>query len=115
MTYREIVAAIKGYEVRTKAKFEADMQLQAMIAYRQADLIASHMARIWGGKHKPPTMQEAFPGIFPEEQNKQQDWRVMKARLEAYADAWRRKRGAKKGDTGRAADPHHSEHGGATT
>lgn len=73
------------------------MQISAVIAFRQAHVISSLVAKSFGGKHETPTLSEAFPGIFPEEitKSKQQDWRIMKARMEAYA-ADRQKWGEKK-------------------
>lgn len=94
MTYAEIIASIQAYEKRIKA----EMQIQAFIAYRQADLIAANVARVFGSKHQPISLQEAFPGIFPEETKpRQQNWQLMKERIEAYA-AERRKRGEKSGN-----------------
>lgn len=106
MTYAEILAAITGYNKRQ----EAEMRIQSIIAYRQADQIASLVGIMIGSKQEPPSIQDAFPGIFPElekkaeeqkhQQSKQQSWQVMKARVEAYAAsaAEKRKRGERRGD-----------------
>lgn len=90
MTYREIMAAIEGAQQRLRAR----MQESALISYRQANLIASLVGITLGSKQKAPSLQEAFPGIFPEleQQPRQQNWQLMKARIDAYA-AERRKRG----------------------
>ncbi|MFD2334689.1 hypothetical protein ACFSR7_36055 [Cohnella sp. GCM10020058] len=103
MTFFEIEAAIRAYEARLKA----EMQKEAMIAYRHADLIAALVARVLGNKNKAPTIQEAFPGIFPEVKQKQQDWRLMQERLDEYRQAKRRwrERGGKH-DAGGTADSH---------
>ncbi|MFF2449370.1 hypothetical protein ACFVSW_20210 [Neobacillus sp. NPDC058068] len=108
MTYGEIVASITGFNKRQKTEF----QMKSIVAYRQADLIASLVSNVLGSKHQPPSIQEAFPGIFPEieQQPKQQNWQLMKARIEAYAAEKRaaeeRKRGENRGDdSGGIASP----------
>lgn len=113
MTYGEIKAAIDGYNERIKLeqeKIKADMQVQAIVAYHQAQLIGAVVAQVLGDKHKLPSLGEAFPGIFPEEtiRPRQQDWRVMKARIAAYGEAWKRKRGESSGNDARGvAGTHH--------
>lgn len=89
-----------------------ELQSRAVFAYRQAEVTAALMARSWGSKQKAPDIKKVFPGIFedvaitvaPEPGKKpyqQQDWRIMKARMEMYAAA-RRKWGEKKrGNHGR--------------
>jgi hypothetical protein len=105
MTYGEIVASIEGFYKRQKTEF----QMNSIVAYRQADLIASLVSNVLGSKHQPPSIQEAFPGIFPEieQQPQQQKWQIMKARIEAYAAEKRaaeeRKRGENRGDDTRGA------------
>lgn len=83
------------------------MRVQAMIAYRQADQIASLVGIMLGNKQTPPAIQEAYPGIFPEFEKKaeeerlqQQQWQIMKARIEEYAArvAEKRKRGERHGN-----------------
>lgn len=105
MTLKEIVAAIEGYQKQKRTEW----QYQALIAYQQANLTASFVAKVFGGTHKPPALHEAFPGLFPElERPRQQNWQIMKARIEAYA-AERRKRGEMHGhDAGRAANSDHN-------
>lgn len=98
MTYGEIVAAIDAFSERQKLeqdRIKADMQVQAVVAYRQANLIGAVVAKVLGDKHKLPSLSDAFPGVFPEEmlRQKQQDWRVMKDRVAAHGEAWKRKRG----------------------
>jgi hypothetical protein len=118
MTYGEIMAAIHAYEKRLKfeaEKMEGETRIRAAIAYRQADLTSRMVAQAFGSNSKLPTIYEAFPGIFPEESKpKQQNWQLMKARVEAYA-AERRKRGEmKRGNDHRGtADPDHGQDGGA--
>jgi len=103
MTFKEILAAIEGAQKRKRE----ELQHQALIAYQQSYLIADLVGIMFGSKQKPPRIYEAFPGIFSE-MPRQQDWRVMKARIEEYA-AERRKRGEQQhgDDAGRTADPNH--------
>ncbi|MFC5468410.1 hypothetical protein ACFPPD_06735 [Cohnella suwonensis] len=102
MSYREIIAAIDGYQSRLKIEQErmkADMQVQAIVAYREANLISVLVSRLLGGKAKSPTLAEAFPGIFPEEMlaSRTQDWRIMKDRIASYG-VRHRKRGEQRGN-----------------
>ncbi len=91
MTYGEILTEIRGSEARRRA----NLQEQALIAYRQSELTSTLVSIILGGRQKVPSITEAFPGIFPEqEQTRQQNWQLMKARIEQFAAA-RRKRGEK--------------------
>lgn len=97
MTYKEIIVSIRASEKRRRD----DLQTRAALAYRQADLIAAFVGCVFGSKQRPPSMDEVFPGLFPE--RPKQDWRLMKARVQAYADD-RRKRGDANGNnTGRTA------------
>ncbi|ATP40697.1 hypothetical protein CSE16_11915 [Solibacillus sp. R5-41] len=100
MTYKEILAAIKGKSKRQ----EAELQYQSIIAYHQANLISHLVGISLGSKQNPQALHEAFPGVFPELEKqaqlqlvKQQNWQIMKARIDAYA-AEKRKRGEKNGD-----------------
>ncbi|MEG0450956.1 MAG: hypothetical protein RR595_13955 [Lysinibacillus sp.] len=100
MTYVEITVAIKAHVKRQ----EVDLQYQSIIAYHQANLISHLVGISLGSKQSPQELHEAFPGIFPElekraemQQVKQQNWELMKARVEAYA-AEKRKRGRPNGD-----------------
>ena len=107
MTYREILVAIRGSEARRLA----DLQEQAFIAYRQSDVIATLVGIVLGSKQKAPRIDEAFPGVFPkQEQPKQQIWQLMKARVEEYA-AERRRRGEKAGGCDNTGGAPGSDHG----
>jgi hypothetical protein len=109
MTYAEIVASINGFNNRQKS----ELQLNALISYRQAGLISALVGIAFGSKQQYPTITDAFPGIFPELEKapqQQQNWQVMKARVEEYAAAKRdeakRKRGENDGNNaGGAAGP----------
>lgn len=92
MTFKEIKASIDGYSKRS----ETDMRINAIIAYQQALLISHQVGIIVGSKEKPKEIYQAFPGIFPHleqqaeqqaaiQHKKQQDWRIMKERIEAHA------------------------------
>lgn len=84
-----------------------DMQMHAVLGYNQAHLIGGLVSKLMGGKHKAPSLADAYPGIFPEEmfqQRKQQDWRVMKERIAAHGDQYRRKRGEQQRDAGGTTD-----------
>lgn len=84
-----------------------EMQLRAVIAYQQAGLTAVLVSKSLGSKQKVPDIKKAFPGFFDDSEQtivpaepgkkpfRQQDWRIMKARMEMYAAA-RRKWGEKK-------------------
>lgn len=103
MSYGEILAAIKAFQKRQTA----DLQYQAIISYRQANLISHLVAISLGSKQQEKEIQEAFPGIFPELEKqaqaqliKQQNWQLMKARIDAYA-AEKRKRGESRGNDAR--------------
>ncbi|WP_213590405.1 hypothetical protein [Paenibacillus woosongensis] len=103
------------------------MQTHAVIAYHQSGVIAALMAKVLGGKQKIPDLRAAFPGIFDDSEQlstptepgkkpyKQQDYRIMKARLEQYAAA-RKKWGEKKrGNYHRGtANSDHSQNSGVT-
>ncbi|MEG0473326.1 MAG: hypothetical protein RR588_13415 [Solibacillus sp.] len=100
MTYKEILAAINGSVKRQKA----ELQFQSIVAYHQANFISHLVGISLGSKQSPQELHEAFPGIFPEQEKraqqqlvKQQNWELMKARVEAYA-AEKRKRGKANGD-----------------
>lgn len=83
------------------------MRIQSIIAYRQADQIASLVGIMMGNKQTPMAIHEAYPGMFPELERKaemdkaqQQHWQIMKARIDEYAAnlAEKRKRGERLGD-----------------
>ncbi|MDQ0091670.1 hypothetical protein J2T12_005110 [Paenibacillus anaericanus] len=86
MTYKEISAAIEGNQRRLKN----EVQTQAALVYKLGNLIGYSV----NAPNKYPSIAETFPGLFEEPEIKQQNWQVMKERIEAYA-AERRKRGEK--------------------
>lgn len=73
---------IFGYaQMAQEEKLESYRVLAAFL-YTAASLISIGI----NDPQKFPAKEEAFPGLF-EEQAAQQDWRVMKARVEEYARA----------------------------
>lgn len=103
MTYAEISETIKAFQKRQ----EVDLQFKAVISYHQANLISHLVGISLGSKQQQKEIQEAFPGIFPDLEKqakaqlvKQQNWQLMKARIDAYA-AEKRKRGESHGNDAR--------------
>jgi hypothetical protein len=88
MTYAEIKAAIEGNQKRTKQ----DMQIQANMIHQLGSLIG---VAVNEPKKYPRTTKEAFPKLFNDAKppTKQQDWQVMKARIEQYNTYLKQKRG----------------------
>jgi hypothetical protein len=84
MSYREIIAAIRGNQKR----IESETKIQAAIAYRLGHLIGFAVNQ----PKDYPSIHETYPWLFGAPIQKQQNWEVMKAKVEAYA-AERRKRG----------------------
>lgn len=97
MTYREILTAVQGNQARR----QAHLQEQALIAFRQSELTAALTGILLGSRQKAPSLVEAFPGIFPEQPLRQENWQLIKARMQARMAA-RRKRGEQ------ASGSHHS-------
>lgn len=114
MTYAEILAAINAYVKRQETQRDTEMRIQSTIAYHQANQISVLVGRLVGNKNEVPTIDEAYPRIFPEMERKaeldkaqQQHWQIMKSRIEAYAAnaAEKRKRGERLGNhVGRTPD-----------
>lgn len=114
MTLWELERAMKAKQKQQKQ----ELQTRAFIAYQQAGVTAALMARAWGSKQKVPELSTVFPGLFPADeqdgrQSRQQDWRIMKARMEAYAEARRKWGEQQNGKNNRgAANPVLSENDG---
>ena len=91
MTYGEIIAAIEG----SQRRFKAEAQMQAGLIYRLGSLVG---IAVNDPKKYPRTISKAFPGLFDgvdEERPMQQDWRIMKERMNTYSTYLKRKRGEK--------------------
>ncbi len=89
MTYGEIITAIEGKQRELKA----EAQLKASLVYQLGNLVglAFHEP-----KKYPPSIKKAFPNLFDDiDEPVQQNWQVMKERLNAYGDYLKRKRGEK--------------------
>jgi hypothetical protein len=95
MTFAEINQAIKSKRKQIEFK-ESKIKLQAKLAqtnaYNTAELVRIAVGSLFDKNCKFPSFDEFFnPNI--EEKPKQQDWRIMKERINAIAAA--RKRGEK--------------------
>lgn len=88
MTYKEIKTAIEGKQKSIKQ----DMQIQANMIHQLGSLIG---VAVNEPKKYPRTAKEAFPKLFDDAKppTKQQDWQVMKARIEQYNSYLKQKRG----------------------
>ena len=79
--YGEIITQIKAYRQKEKAQ----MQLQAIFIYKLGSLVGI----AFNDPNIPSNVEEAFEemGIFDEEidTTKQQNWRIMKERMNRYA------------------------------
>lgn len=91
MTYREIEITIKAK--RNKRKIE--LQEQAMMDYRLADLIGVSCSRIMSSDVKLPELNNAYSFLFDEvpQEPKKQSWEEQKRILMQYAGAHNKKRG----------------------
>lgn len=88
MTVFEIREHIKIYAKRRKE----DMRERAIHFYNHAQLLALMIQKMITGEGQIPQLHEMYPSLFEAPQPQQQDWRIMKARIEAYS-AEIRKRG----------------------
>lgn len=91
MTYGEIMAAIEGYQKR----FKSDLQMQAIFTYKLGELIG---IAVNDPKKYPGNVKEAFKKtrIFDdieEGTSKQQNWQVIKERVNNYNTYLKQKRG----------------------
>ena len=83
MSYAYLGRATPG-EIQTIVDVEAEKEMDfyrvmAWIGYNCASLIGVAV----NAPKKFPTLEQAFPSLF--EQKEQQDWRVMKERIERFA------------------------------
>jgi len=80
-TLLEITATLEGYKKRLAAKASLD--------YNLAALIGANVATLFDKKNKVPTLQQAYPNLFPEDKSRSlkitQD--IAKQRLMKYAQA----------------------------
>jgi hypothetical protein len=94
LTLAEIYAEIKA----SSEKMRSEMQWQALLVYKQADLIGTSVSRLFKRGTEMPKIYDAFPSLFEKETTEpiQQHWQITKERTEAYA-THRRKQ--KRGET----------------
>lgn len=90
MTYGEIIAAVEGKQRALKA----EAQLKASLVYQLGNLVGLGFHE---PKKYPSSLKKAFPGLFEDADDspKQQNWQIMKERINAYNDYLKRKRGEK--------------------
>lgn len=85
MTYQEVLDDVIAYQ---ENKLE-DLRFKARLSYQNAELIAVGVGISMGSKAKFPKIYEVYPGLFDkpkEEEPKQQNSEIMKARLMQYAE-----------------------------
>lgn len=88
MTFGETVDIIQA---RRRLELES-ARVQALCAYRTAELVTSGVGIILGSKKAFPTIHEMFPAFFDPPKVQKQPWQITKERVEAYARA-KQKRG----------------------
>lgn len=90
MTIAEVLDVIKSYN----SKLKSEMQFKAIISYSQAILIVNGVRSMFSKEsYTIPQLHELYPSLFeaPPKKEMQQNENVMKARLLAYAEAWKKK------------------------
>jgi len=90
-TYGEIIDIINAHNKNKKE----EMQETATMNYQLANLIGISVGRLMDKKAKMPPLEEAYPSLFDskkDEEPKQQDWRVFKARMMQYATSHNQKK-----------------------
>lgn len=96
MTYEEIVIQAEA----NVAKRKQELEQQAMLDYKAAQLNAYALNE----PKKMPKFEDHYPFAKPEVENeednqqKQQDWRVMKERMMDYTQAIKKTQERRKGD-----------------
>ena len=93
MTPGEVVRAVESYNRRTRI----ETQEKATFDYIQANLIVKGVGVVLSGKGSVPTIQEAYPGIFDnlveqqeQELNKQRD-QLSVLRFKQFAQSYNSK------------------------
>lgn len=99
MTYREVGDIIQAHNENEKN----EIRKNCMISYNTAALFRIAVASVLDDNIKFPSIHQAFPDLFGEEkqenqQDGQQDWRIQKDRIEQYARLLKAKRGEKIND-----------------
>ena len=86
MTLGEIIDTVEAYNDN---KLD-EMKYRAMLAYQTGRIVAIGVGNAFGGGEFPQ-IHDIFPGLFEPPKVVQQDSEVMKARIMAYAEAWKKK------------------------
>lgn len=86
MTLGEIIDTVEAYN---DDKLD-EMKYNSMLAYQTGRLVAIGVGNAFGGGEFPQ-IHEIFPGLFEAPKVVQQDSELMKARIMAYAEAWKKK------------------------
>lgn len=89
-TVQEVADILGAYEENEKQK----MQFIALCSYNQGMIVVSGVNNMFSKTPKQPhQLWEVYPTLFekPIEQIKQQKEEIMKARLLAYNEAWKKK------------------------
>lgn len=86
MSIKEVNDVIESYN----DSYKVEMQFKAMCAYNTARLVTEGIS-VCFGNGKFPQLHEAFPSLFEAPKLVQQDPEIMKARLMAYAEEWKKK------------------------
>ena len=98
MSYGEITDTIDAFRVMEERKLKE----QAGLNYSLANLIGLSVARLTDSKAEYPTLKQAYPTLFGEDELEEvpevQDWRVAKERMMQYTTATNKKF-KKEGDT----------------
>lgn len=69
-----------------RQRMRAEQEQQAVIAWKTAEMVGQYIAVMFGkNAPRPQTLYQAFPWIEQPEQ--EMDWRVLKARMMARAEA----------------------------
>lgn len=95
MSYGEIADTIEAFKVMDIRRVKE----KAAMDYNLANLIGTSCTRLINSEAKFPSLKQAYPTIFVDEEEPNegmQDWEIAKERLMQYADAQNKK--IKEGD-----------------
>lgn len=91
--------AVTRFLEASNERRKRDLQTEAAMLHRLADLVGISVARLFGKNVKLPNVRESFPGIFdydPEEERMQRSI----SNFKAFATAYNAKIGAPNGSSG---------------
>lgn len=94
MTIAEIMEEVKAYQEEK----EDNIKTTAALNYKLADLIGASVATLLDSKNRYPSLNEAYPELFPTDEELEEKRKVEKIRAQmmAYATAHNKKMGGKK-------------------